>query len=231
MKLHNMATIRSWIEDIVALAKASYITTFHVHPPKHYLEFTKPGKCPVLLLAGWGGTWAGLEHIANAVSPLGHPVYIVPKLGRQFLPIKKSADLVCEVLDKEKLKDVIILAHSKGGFIGKYLMIYSNINNRIKGMISIGTPYRGVKFKVPFVGVDEFVVGSPMINDLQSHSEVNKNIVSIQTIQDTHLDSDEATFLEGAQNIRLTKSLGHQNPLYQQETILLVIQALEKLSS
>lgn len=112
----------------------------HRNPPKHYLGHIIKGKKPIILIPGIMGKWGFLKKLGDKISLEGHPVYIVPKLGYNLANIPTAAKIVEEIIDENNLKDVIIVAHSKGGLIGEYLL---TCDKRVEKLIAIATPFYG----------------------------------------------------------------------------------------
>ena len=84
---------------------------------------------------------------------------------------------------------MILVAHSKGGLIGKHVLIHHNGNDNILGMVSIATPYSGSAMAklVPYDPIRELLKDNVTIKDLQSHEQVNTKIVSISPLYDNHV--------------------------------------------
>lgn len=179
-------------------------------PPLHYTANNQVGRLPVILLSGLSLKWQFMRRLGDKLSLAGHPVYIVPNLGRNFLSIPESAELVWSVMENHQLRKVIIVAHSKGGLIGKYLMIHHDKTNRIKTIITIATPFNGTTVAriVPRASFREVLPSSPIITELQKNKTVNKRIVSIAPEYDNHMRPKQSSYLEGAQNITV-KVRGH----------------------
>ena len=176
--------------------------------------------------------WAFSKQIADYISLLGHPVYIIPKLGNNYKDIPTSAKKVREVIEENNLKNIIIVAHSKGGLISKYLLLHDDPDNRVKGVISIATPFHGssiAKF-MPYSFIRELSPDSKIIHDLENHPEVNKKIVSIIPSYDNHIWHPRGSFLEGAmQNINV-EVFGHHLILNNKIVWKLVIEWIEKIT-
>src|SRR5581483_7175667 len=222
-----MAHIGHWVADFAHMAKGGASMFIHTQPPKHYLGYTVEGKAPVILIPGIFGKWGFYKHLGDKISPGGPPVYIVPKLGYNLKDIPTSASLVREVIDENNLKNCIIVAHSKGGLISKYLLIHLNKDNRVKGVISIATPYSGSSMArlLPLNRIMELDGDSKIIKDLASHSEVNKEIVSISPVFDNMVWAKEGSFLKGAENIKIDEK-GHHKILFNKELEKLILQRL-----
>ncbi len=182
------------------------------------------GKDPVILLAGITNTWRSLKKIGDKISLEGYPVYIVSRLGRNFRDIPTSAKIVEEIIDENNLKDIIVVAHSKGGLVGKYLLVH---DKRIKKLIAIATPFAGsiiVKL-IPHKAFKELSPKSQIIADSNSHPEVNKNIVSIIPSFDNHVFPKGSSYLEGTKNIKVNIH-GHHKILFVDEVVEKVLDLL-----
>ena len=206
-----MKKITAWIKDYAYLFSTGAFAYFKHTPPPHYLGYTKEGKVPIVILSGVLMPWAFSKQIADHISLLGHPVYIIPKLGNNNRDIPRSAKAVREVIEENNLKNIIIVAHSKGGLISKYLLIHDDPDKRVKGVIAIATPWSGssiAKF-MPHSSIRELSPDSKIIRYLEGHPEANKKIVSIIPSFDNHVWHPKGSFLEGAmRNINVEVS-GH----------------------
>ncbi len=201
-------------------------------PPKHYLGHVIDGKVPVIILPGLFAHWGFLKPIGDHISLLGHPVYIVPKLGNNTKNIPSGAKQVREIIEENSLKNVIIVAHSKGGLIGKYLLLHEDPEKRVKGLIAIATPWNGSsmgKF-VPLSSVQEVGHESKIIKYLREHSEVNRKIVSIIPSYDNIVWHSKGSHLEGAmQNIKIEVT-GHIRAPNDKKVWRTVVECIEKIT-
>lgn len=227
-----MAHIGHWIIDYLHMARGGVSMFVHSKPPKHYLGYTLPDKCPVILIPGIFGKWAFLKHLGDKISLSGHPVYVALELGYNIKDIPTSASIVRKIIDTNNIKNCVVVAHSKGGLIGKYLLTYLNSDNRIKGMVSIATPYSGsaiVKLLPPIKWLRDFTTTSEMLRELASHKEVNSKIVSISPEFDNHVWTKEGSYLEGAENIKVNEK-GHHKIVYNPEVEKIILSSLKKFS-
>jgi triacylglycerol lipase len=225
--------------------------------PKHYLDFIIPGKAPVILIPGITARWTFMKNLGDKISLTGHPIYVVPKLGHNLIDIPTAAKTVHTLLlelvpklghnipdvhgrakkvraliESHDIKDIVLVAHSKGGLIGKYLLAHFNHDNRIKGMVSIATPFSGSAMAklIPHSSFKEIATDSKIIHDLESHKAVNHKIISIYPIFDNHVWADKGSYLEGAlENIQINV-VGHHTILYVKEVEEKVLESIEKLS-
>lgn len=227
-----MNKIITWIKDYAHMFSAGAIMYFTHTPPKHYLGHVIDGKVPVIILPGIFNRWAFLKPIADHISLLGHPVYIVPKLGDNIKDIPTSAKEVCEVIRENNLKNIIIVGHSKGGLIGKQILAHEDKEEKVKGLIAIATPFHGslIGKLIPHYSVKELLSDSNIIRDLESHSEVNKKIVSIIPSYDNHVWHEEGSYLQGAKENIKVKTSGHHRILKDKTVWDKVVEWIERIS-
>ena len=230
--------------------------TLHRNPPKHYLEYTKEGKVPVVLIPGIFGKWGFMKHLGDKISRQGHPVYIVPKLGYNIFSIPRSAKIlrvtllhvfpklghiapkvakgaesIKKLMEKNKITSVIFVAHSKGGLIGKYFLAHYNQDRRVIGMVAVATPFSGSAMAklVPLDPVREMDKDSEIIKDLEQHAKVNQQIISIIPEYDNHVWAEEGSFLQGAENVEVPVR-GHHKVLFSKHVSEAVLAAINKLT-
>jgi hypothetical protein len=94
------------------------------------------------------------------------------------------------------------VAHSKGGLIGKHLMLGAS-GNRITRMIAIATPFAGSVYAnyLPTRTLRAFRPSDETIVMLGEGITANERIVSIYPRFDPHIPA--GSFLAGARNIEL----------------------------
>lgn len=137
---NRLKKVAYWVHDyLFALHKQSHAFLIR-KPPEHYLGYVKEGKAPIVLIPGVYEKWHFLKAFADPLSLAGHPIYVLEHLGYNTKAIHHSAKLVRELISEKNLRSVIILAHSKGGLIGKHLLAFDNADGRVKKVIAIATP-------------------------------------------------------------------------------------------
>lgn len=215
------------------MAKNAGIMYWHRTPPKHYLGYVKEGKVPVIILPGIFGRWAFLKPLGDHISLLGHPVYIVPKLDNNIFEIPLSAKMVREVIDEANLDKVVIVAHSKGGLIGKYLLVHNNKDNVAKGLVAIASPFSGSAMAelVPHKSAKEMDINTKIINYLESHKEANKKIISIIPEFDNTIWHEKGSFLEGAMDNIFVACRGHNKVVNDKLVWKEIVKSLDRLSN
>ena len=227
-----MRKIIDWIVDYTHLIKGHGLMFIHHTPPSHYLGHIKEGLVPVIILPGIFGRWAFLKPLADHISLLGHPVYIVPKLGNNLGDIPTSSGIVRDLINEKLIQKAVIVAHSKGGLIGKYLLAHDNQGNAVTGEVALATPFSGsaiVKL-VPHYSYKELSADSKIIQYLNSHVAVNKKIISIIPQYDNHVWHDKGSFLEGALDNIYVNDRGHHKLLADKLVWDVIIKSINKLS-
>jgi pimeloyl-ACP methyl ester carboxylesterase len=171
-------------------------------------ELAEGTERPVLLLPGVYETWHFLHAVGSHLHSLGHPIHIVPEFGRNLRPIPEMAELAADYLTRTGLEEFAIAAHSKGGLIGKTLMVDPRIADRVTAMVAINSPFGGSDYArlVPIRTLREFVPTHDTIRALAANAQVNRRITSVYSEWDPIVPNGSE--LDGATNIRLPVS-GH----------------------
>ena len=185
-------------------------------------SYREGARAPVVLLPGVYETWQFLKPIADRLNAGGHPVFVISDLGYNLRDIPASARLVASFITAHSLRNVIVVAHSKGGLIGKYVMTLDDEDGRVCHLVAVNTPFGGSTYArfIPLRSVRAFVPTEPTLAMLGGRRERNPRITSIYSRFDPHIPGGSA--LEGARNVRLPL-MGHFRPLGQR----LLIDAVE----
>lgn len=181
---------------------------------------------PVVLLPGIYETWRFLEPLARVLHERGHPVHVVDELGDNRRPIAEQASRVAAVLIARGLDDVVLVAHSKGGLIGKHVMAFHPAGSRVRAMVAVATPFGGSRYSrlMPTPSLRAFASGNATMRALAASAEANARIVSVYGAFDPHIP--EGSELAGARNVRLTGG-GHFRVLADPRVIAEVIRVAE----
>ncbi len=182
---------------------------------------------PVVLVPGVYESWRFMRPLAAALHGHGHPVHVVQKLGFNRGTIPEMARLVAAYLDEADLTDVVVVAHSKGGLIGKYAMLHHDPQRRIRAVVAISTPFAGSPYArwIPLAAVRAFVPTDATLAALTADLVANSKITSIYNSFDPHIPG--GSHLDGATNIRL-RTPGHFRILSDPELVPTVLTALER---
>lgn len=170
--------------------------------------FARGSRHPVVILPGVYESWHYLRPVAEALNAAGHPVHVVSALGFNHRPIPDSARRVWQRIRELDLHHVTIVAHSKGGLIGKHLLAYDDTEGRVDRVVAIATPFAGSRmayYTLPRA-VRAFRPDDPVIAGLVAERPVNARITSIAPEWDPHIP--ESSWLEGARNVTLPV-IGH----------------------
>lgn len=249
--------IGHWAVDYVYMLRGRALMMVHKNPPKHYLGYVLPGKAPVILIPGILLRWSFMKHLGDSISLAGHPVYIVPglksnlysipisakklraivvriipKLARVAPRLSHSSKIVRDFLERYNIKEAVLVAHSKGGLIGKYLLVHDNQDHRVKGMVAIATPFSGSSLArlISHGSFKELRADSKILHDLASHPSVNQQIISLIPQFDNHVWAEKGSFLEGADNIVVDVS-GHHRILFDTHVREKVLESIERISA
>jgi hypothetical protein len=162
---------------------------------------------PVVLIAGVYEPWSFLADLGERLHRAGHPVHAIPAIGRNRGPISVGARHGLEYLAAHDLRRVRIVAHSKGGLVGKQMMA-ADRDARIDRLIAIATPFGGSSPAryAPTRTLRDLAPTAGELAELGRRSDLNSRITSIYTRWDPHIPGGSR--LEGAHNIELPL-LGH----------------------
>jgi pimeloyl-ACP methyl ester carboxylesterase len=163
---------------------------------------------PVVLLPGVYESWRFLRPLATRIHSLGHPVHVVRQLGRNVRSVPTAAARAQRYLDEHDLRNVVLVAHSKGGLIGKHMMLLDDTSGRIDRLVAIATPFGGTRYARYMLdpALRAFRSTERTLALLAANAEVNGRIVSIYGDDDTHIP--EGCELPGATNLEFPVS-GH----------------------
>lgn len=180
----------------------------HFFRGKQLGELATGDRAPVLLLPGVYETWQFLRPVAERLHAAGHPIHVLTGLGYNRQPIADAAALAARYLAQHALTGVVLVAHSKGGLIGKHLMAIDDAEHRVDRMVAIATPFAGSVY-ANYIPVRTLRVFSPRdetIARLGSNLKINSRITSIFGEFDPHIPGGSR--LDGAVNV-LLPVLGH----------------------
>ncbi len=224
-----LTNARYWTKDYIHLLRGQIVSFLHRSPGPHFNKAGNTDTSPVIIIPGILERWSFMKPLIDAIAENGHDVYVVPKLGNNLMSISRAAAIIDELIQENKLTDVILLAHSKGGLIGKYLLVHHNAERRIRSLIALATPFSGSsrgKY-IPHKTLKELQPTSDVIKQLDAHTEVNKNIISIAPIFDNHIVAVAGSTLEGATNITVDVH-GHHLVIYDKAVISKILELLKK---
>ena len=166
-------------------------------------DFRTGALTPVVVIPGIWESWKFLQPLVTAMHDRGHPVHVVTGLRFNNRPVVDAAAQVAAYLDRNDLTGTVVVAHSKGGLIGKYLMVDGAATTRIRGMVAVAAPFSGSLY-ARYLLVPSLRVFSPknaLVLALARDESVNSRIVSVFARFDPHIPGGSE--LVGAKNVRL----------------------------
>ena len=226
-----VATVVDWAHAGLDMVAAGAATLRRAVAPQH--EVSDCSTIPVIILPGVLEPWRYLLPVGKYLARQGHPIHYVPSLGFNLKDLTRSAEAVLELIEEQDLSDVVLVAHSKGGLIGKTVLAS---DDRVLGMVSVSTPFAGsplggVLQKLPGARRTPFGMffpGSPVLLSLAEQQEVNRRIISLAPAWD-QVTPPESMRLPGAANRALTSS-GHFRPIRDARTWQIIHDGLHELA-
>jgi hypothetical protein len=181
---------------------------------------------PIVVIPGVYENWQFMLPLISALHRAGHPVHVVTLLQRNRLDVAVAARLVADHIATARLNDAVIVAHSKGGLIGKYIMLALDPDERIDRMIAVCTPFSGSRY-ARYLLIPSLRVFSPrnaLTLQMAREEGVNHRIISVYGVYDPHIP--EGSILPGATNIRL-QAAGHFRILGDDETARAILEQVQ----
>jgi len=198
--------------------------------PDSYTRPAHPRRPPVLLLPGVWETWRFLEPLARGLFAGGHPVHVVAPFGLNRGSVPDMADLAAAQLRDADLRGVVLVAHSKGGLIGKSVMGRADVGDRVLGMVAINTPFSGSPYArlLPVRSIRAFLPDDEVLTALAAQRADHGRIVSVATCFDPHIPTGSE--LPSARNVRLATP-GHFRSLADPALLPLLERELDRLAA
>jgi pimeloyl-ACP methyl ester carboxylesterase len=229
MKPSVLRRLRGWLLDYCYLVYWMVRGFFSRTSPAELLHPDPASGRPILLLPGVYEHWRFMQPIAAHLYRAGHPVHVLEKLGYNTGAIPAMAVILSDYLRTVDAHDVVLIAHSKGGLIGKQALGDPDTAHRVKHLIAINTPFSGSRYANLFLlpSVRMFMPKGTVIRHLALNLAINQQISSLFSVFDPHIP--ETSQLEGAENIVLP-SIGHFRPVGDPRTLETIDRILARLA-
>lgn len=168
---------------------------------RQYLDHAEPRDTVVIMLPGVYEPWRFMKPLSDLLYRSGYHVYVIPGLGYNTGHVPQMADIVRRFIEELDSPSIVLVAHSKGGLIGKYLLAHDNADGRVKHLMAINSPFAGSIYAnfAPVQTVRIFSTRDATIRRLQLNRNVNRTITSIYSVFDPNIP--RGSHLEGATNI------------------------------
>lgn len=201
----------AWVRDY-AYALRWQVAALVRRPDPHAYRRPGPDRLVVVLLPGIYETWSFMRPVADVLREHGYDVRAVVDMGYNGGTIEDMANLVDGYIRREGIGRCVLVAHSKGGLIGKLLLARHNRAGVIQGLVALNTPFGGSPLArlLPLPAIRVFLPHSPELAELAASRHVDQDIVSIYGRFDPHIPG--GSHLEGAHNVQLG-TRGHFLPL------------------
>lgn len=193
-----MASPRAYAADYAYALRRLAASPLGERDDRRYLT---GDRAPVVLLPGVYEPWTFLRPLVERLHALGHPVHVVRALRTNVRSIPVAAAVAQRYLDDRDLRGVVLVAHSKGGLIGKHMLLVDDTAGRIDRLVAIATPFGGSRYAHWMLdpSLRAFRPTEKTLAMLAASAAVNARITSIYGAEDTHIP--EGCALPGATNL------------------------------
>jgi hypothetical protein len=185
-------------------------------------EFLSGSGRPIVMIPGIFEDWRFMLPLIVSLHEAGHPVHVVTVLQRNRLAVPDAAAMIADYVRARDLTDTLIVAHSKGGLIGKYVMMSLDPERRLVRMVAVASPFSGSRYAA-FMLLPSLRALSPsnaVTVQMSRELHVNERITSVYGLFDPHIP--EGSVLPGARNIQLDTG-GHFRILEHADTLRTVL--------
>lgn len=203
-KLKSLLAIQLfWSLDYAYLFRKQLFGAITRTKPERYRN-THSNKPSIILIPGIYERWQFMKPVAAILYRHNYDIHVIEGLGYNRRSVEDMAELVKTYIESSGIKSYILIAHSKGGLIGKYLLANYNADQKIKKLIALNTPFSGSRYAYLFLlfkSLRIFIPNSSILKSLSKNQSVNQSIVSIYGKFDPHIPGGSK--LIGAKNIQL----------------------------
>jgi len=189
-----------WVRDYAYAARGQVRALVSRVDPA---DFLSGDRTPIVVIPGVFETWRFLQPLIDELHGRGHPVHVVAALAWNRRPVVEAAGHLARYLERRDLRGVVLVAHSKGGLVGKYAMTQGGGVSRIDAMLAVAAPFGGSSYARFLVlpSLRMFRPHDATILALAREASVNARIVSVFGRFDPHIPGGSR--LEGAVNVEL----------------------------
>ncbi len=213
LRFYKLSPAQLWLfytEVIRAVVLMSYWLVFKsnkngLHKP------SAADKPAVLCVHGFHMNGSCFWGLRRYLEQAGFATYSV-SLGRPYVDLRKYVDSLHQALDQtyanNQQQPVHLLAHSMGGLVCRMLLQhYPEDKNRIRSIITLGTPHHGTQaigdFTLPWLK-DLFHPQSPLLHQLPEFSQLAPElpVMTIASVNDLVVYPAHHALLEHSTRVR-----------------------------
>jgi esterase/lipase len=188
------------------------------HPPTNWKQGKKGN---VLIVPGVGGSYVPFKKICEQLNLEGYRIHTLKGFGYNKGTIKSGSKVLETYLNKNNLKNIYLVSHSKGGIITRHFLTHSGQSFRVKRAVTIATPHHGSILTIFLKSIWEIFPSSKVIKDLATDKKGVNKILNIYPRFDNHVIPNQNLILDGATNIKVS-TVGHNRILISEKTISLI---------
>jgi hypothetical protein len=197
-------------------------------------DYLSGDRAPVIVLPGIYESWRFMLPLVGSLHKAGHPVHVITALHTNRRPVAFAAASVVDYIHRHHLSGVVLVAHSKGGLIGKQVMMLleadavahtrQSDDRVVDSMVAICTPFSGSRYAnyMLLPSLRAFRASDAGLVALRANEESNARITSVYGRFDPHIP--EGSELPGAHNIRIETG-GHFRIMAHPDTVAEVLRA------
>lgn len=217
-----------WVADYLYVARHQIASIFTNKDPTRY---RRAGAQSVLIIPGVYENWRFMKPVASMLYAKGFDVHVINTLRFNRGTIESMAELIAAYIHENDVQQAILVAHSKGGLIGKYLMSLESAGHHVRGMIAINTPFAGSKYAriLPIKGLRIFIPNSKILTSLAALTRFNAQIYSLYSMFDPHIP--DGSELEGVHNIQIKSANGHFRVLNNPDVHTIILKSIVELNA
>lgn len=214
--------------DFLYLAYWQLLSRLSNYDQEHFSKPINPKSLAVVIIPGVYEPWRFMEPLTQKLYDAGFPVYVIDELGYNVNNIPTSALALKGYIEHIGAKDVVLIAHSKGGLIGKYFLSRYNNDQTVKRLIALNTPFSGSIYAsfIWFWILRTFSPNNKLVRELVADVKSNRMITSIYSIYDPYIPS--GSHLVGAENICIS-TVGHFRIINDSSTQNAILHELETI--
>lgn len=199
------------------------------NPPAKYSASKESEKPDVILVQGIAQKWNVFRQLGKELAGRGYRLHIIEGIKRNMMSVSQASQIVDDCIQNAKLKNAVVIGHSKGGLIGKYLLAHKNNGGTVKKVIAISTPFGGTFHAklIPGKAHNELLPDSVLLTDLAGYRDSNKQIVCVYGKFDNLINPLASCNLNGAKNIQV-EAYGHHSILFNENLGKVILNELDK---